>query len=88
MTGGLIQIVAYGTEDLFLTAKPQITFFKVVYRRYTNFSIESKEEYFVGGVDFGETVSCQISKNGDLLHKIYLNLHYQNVLQKIFLIPF
>ena len=79
MTGGLIQIVAYGTEDLFLTAKPQITFFKVVYRRYTNFSIESIEEHFNGRVDFGETVSCQISKNGDLLHKMYLKVDIPKV---------
>jgi hypothetical protein len=79
MTGGLIQIVAYGTEDLFLTAKPQITFFKVVYRRYTNFAIESTEEYFNGAVDFGETVSCQISKNGDLLHKMYLKVNIPRV---------
>lgn len=79
MTGGLIQIVAYGTEDLFLTAKPQITFFKVVYRRYTNFSIESMEESFNGRVDFGETVSCQIAKNGDLLHKMYLKVDIPRV---------
>ena len=48
MTGGLIQIVAYGAADVFLTGMPQITFFKIVYRRYTNFAIENIEQTFSG----------------------------------------
>jgi hypothetical protein len=44
--GGLIQLVAYGIQDLYITANPQITFFKVVYRRYTNFSIESIKQHY------------------------------------------
>ena len=38
MGGGLMQLVAYGAQDIYLTGNPQITFFKVVYRRHTNFS--------------------------------------------------
>ena len=67
MTGGLIQIVAYGTADIFLTGMPQITFFKLAYRRYTNFAIESIEQSFSGIADFGETLSCTFEKVGDLL---------------------
>ena len=36
MGGGLLQLVAYGAQDVYLTGNPQITFFKVVYRRHTN----------------------------------------------------
>ena len=46
MGGGLMQLVAYGAQDIYLTGNPQITFFKVVYRRHTNFSIESIEQTF------------------------------------------
>ena len=72
MGGGLMQLVAYGAQDIYLTGNPQITFFKVVYRRHTNFSIESIEQTFNGTADFGKKVSCTISRNGDLVHRIYL----------------
>ena len=67
-----MQLVAYGAQDIYLTGNPQITFFKVVYRRHTNFSIESIEQTFNGTADFGKKVSCTISRNGDLLHRVYL----------------
>ena len=72
MGGGLMQLVAYGAQDIYLTGNPQITFFKVVYRRHTNFSIESIQQTFNGTADFGKKVSCTISRNGDLVHRIYL----------------
>jgi len=74
MTGGLIQIVAYGTADIFLTGMPQITFFKLVYRRYTNFAIENIEQPFSGISNFGETISCTLDKVGDLVNTIYLKI--------------
>jgi hypothetical protein len=74
MTGGLIQIVAYGTADIFLTGMPQITFFKLVYRRYTNFAIENIEQPFSGISNFGETISCTLDKVGDLVNTIYLKV--------------
>ena len=67
-----MQLVAYGAQDIYLTGNPQITFFKVVYRRHTNFSMESIQQSFDGNADFGSSVSCTISRNGDLLYKIYL----------------
>ena len=72
MGGGLMQLVAYGAQDIYLTGNPQITFFKVVYRRHTNFSMEAIEQTFNGNPDFGKKVSCTISRNGDLIHRIYL----------------
>ena len=72
MGGGLLQLVAYGAQDVYLTGNPQITFFKVVYRRHTNFSIESIQQTFNGNPTLGQRVTCQISRNGDLVHKLYL----------------
>ena len=72
MGGGLLQLVAYGAQDVYLTGNPQITFFKVVYRRHTNFSIESIQQTFNGNASNGKRVTCQISRNGDLVHKLYV----------------
>ena len=72
MGGGLMQLVAYGAQDIYLTGNPQITFFKVVYRRHTNFSIESIQQTFSGTAKFGGQVVATISRNGDLIHKIYM----------------
>ena len=72
MGGGLLQLVAYGAQDIHLTGNPQITFFKVVYRRHTNFSIESIKQTFNGTADFGQEVSTNIQRNGDLIYKMYL----------------
>ena len=69
-----MQLVAYGAQDIYLTGNPQITFFKVVYRRHTNFSMESIEQTFNGTPDFGRKVVCTISRNGDLIHRVYLQV--------------
>ena len=74
MGGGLLQLVAYGAQDVYLTGNPQITFFKVVYRRHTNFSIESIQQSINGKFDWGNRVTCQISRNGDLVHKMYVEV--------------
>ena len=71
-SGGLMQLVAYGAQDIYLTGNPQITFFKVVYRRHTNFAMESIEQTFNGSANFGKKVQCTISRNGDLIHRVYL----------------
>ena len=72
MGGGLMQLVAYGAQDVYLTGNPQITFFKVVYRRHTNFAVEAIEQTFNGSVGLGKRVSCQITRNGDLITKMFL----------------
>ena len=74
MGGGLMQLVAYGAQDVYLTGNPQITFWKVTYRRYTNFSMESIEQTFNGQADFGRRVTCTISRNGDLAYRTYLQV--------------
>lgn len=70
--GGLMQLVAYGAQDIYLTGKPQITFWKAVYRRYTNFAIESIQQDVLGSPQFGVQVSVTISRNGDLLKRVWI----------------
>nr|AQV04380.1 major capsid protein [Prymnesium parvum DNA virus BW1] len=83
MAGGLMQLVAYGAQDVYLTGNPQITFWKVTYRRHTNFSIESIEQTFNGQADFGRRVTCTISRNGDLAHRIYLQVTLPEINQSL-----
>ena len=74
MAGALMQIVAYGAQDLFLTGTPEITYWKVSYRRHTNFAMESIEQTFQGQADFGRRVSAVLSRNGDLAYRTYLQV--------------
>ena len=74
MGGGLMQLVAYGAQDVYLTGNPQITFWKVTYRRHTNFAMEAIEQTFNGQADFGRRVQCTISRNGDLAYRTYLQV--------------
>jgi hypothetical protein len=75
MGGGLMQLVAYGAQDIYLTGNPQITFFKVVYRRHTNFAMEAVEQTINGTVgSSGAKVTATIARNGDLLGRMWLEL--------------
>ena len=81
--GGLMQLVAYGSQDIYLTGKPQITFFKSVYRRYTNFAIESIAQDVLGTPQFGGQVSVNIARNGDLLKRLWIEYSPQDLLDGI-----
>jgi len=83
MGGGLMQLVAYGAQDVYLTGNPQITFWKVTYRRYTNFAMESIEQTFNGQADFGRRVTCTISRNGDLAYRTYLQVTLPEINQQM-----
>ena len=74
MPGGLIQIASYGSQELTLTGNPQITYFRIVFRRYTNFGIRTVEIAFDNPVDFGSTSTLTIPKIGDLLTKTTLKI--------------
>jgi hypothetical protein len=69
-----MQLVAYGAQDIYLTGNAQITFFKVVYRRHTNFAVESVEQTFQGTPGFNKRVTCTISRNGDLISDVFLEV--------------
>tara|TARA_Y100000768_G_scaffold374284_1_gene343856 strand:+ start:1995 stop:3368 length:1374 start_codon:yes stop_codon:yes gene_type:complete len=74
MGGGLMQLVAYGAQDIYLTGNPQITFFKVVYRRHTNFAMEAIPQTFNGEITANSsTVTSVISRNGDLVGRMWLD---------------
>ena len=72
MGGGLMQLVAYGAQDIYLSGNPQITFFKVVYRRHTNFAVESIEQTYNGSAATSSKISVTVSRNGDLLSGVWI----------------
>ena len=69
-----MQLVAYGAQDIYLTGNPQITFFKVVYRRHTNFSMEAIEQTMNGTYSAGGSQTSTISRNGDLVYRLYVQM--------------
>lgn len=75
MGSGILQLASYGRQDMLFVNKPTITYFKIVYKRHTNFASESIPQQFNVKPDFGQRTSCVISDIGDLLGKIYLNIN-------------
>lgn len=78
-----MQLVAYGQQDMYLTGRPQISFWKVTYRRYTNFAVESIEQTFNGQADFGRRVTCVVARNGDLAYRTYLQVTLPEINQNL-----
>ncbi len=74
MTGGILQIVALGAEDIYLTSDPNVTFFKMVYRRHANFSKDELDLSFNNKLSFGKEGFVKLAHNGDLVHRIYLSI--------------
>ena len=74
MTGGLIQLVAVGVQDIYLIGNPQITFFKTVYKKYTNFSMESIQQPIAGRIDFGQQIEITIQRKGDLVKDVIFEI--------------
>jgi hypothetical protein len=73
-SGGLLQLVATGRQDIYLTGNPQTTWFKQVYRRYTNFSIETQRIPMETAIDFNKLITCTIPRSGDLLSQLMLEI--------------
>ena len=80
MGGGLIQLIVYGAQDIYLTGDPQITFWKSVYRRHTNFSIESIKQTILGSLNFGNQISVTVTRNADLLKQLWIQYNPQELL--------
>ena len=78
-----MQLVAYGAQDIYLTGQPQITFYKSVYRRHTNFAVESIQQTINGSVAAGARVSVTISRNGDLLKNVWIQYNPQQLLSGV-----
>ena len=81
MGGGLIQLVSYGVENMYLSGDPEITFFKIIYRRHTNFSTEPIQQFFKNTPNFNRKVTCTISKNGDLISDMYLYVTLPSIMK-------
>ena len=83
MAGGLMQLVAYGAQDLYLTGNPQITYFKTIYRRHTNFSMEYIPQYYRVLPSFSTTqrsqLTVKIDRNADLCHDSYVVFDVPNI---------
>ena len=83
MAGGLIQLVAVGIQDIYLIGNPEITFFKTVYKKHTNFSMESMQQPIEGRTDFGQQIEIPIQRKGDLIKDIIIEVllpYYQQVI--------
>ena len=74
MGGALLQLVAYGVQDIYLTGNPKMTYFKSVYRRHTNFSMESISQEFTGSNNFGGSLNLDLNRKGDLIHDMWLQI--------------
>jgi len=74
MAGGLMQLVAYGAQDVYLTGNPKVTFFQAVYKRHTNFAMENIEQTVNGTAGNSGRVSVTIARNGDLIADMYVEL--------------
>jgi hypothetical protein len=69
---GLLTLVSIGKENIFISAEPEITFFKIAYKRYTNYSIEQTPQYFKTTPDFGRKCTVNIGKTADLMGMSYI----------------
>ena len=74
MAGGLMQLVAYGAQDVYLTGNPEVTFFQAKYKRHTNFAMENIEQTVNGTAANSGRVSVTVARNGDLVGDMYLEL--------------
>jgi hypothetical protein len=80
MAGGLMQLVAYGAQDVYLTGNPKVTFFQAVYKRHTNFAMENIEQTVNGTAAASGRVSVTVARNGDLVGDMYLELKAEDSL--------
>ena len=74
MVGASAQLAAFGAADQYLSAQPQITYFKQIWRRYTQFAMEAIEQSWTGDVDFGKKATVSLSRAGDLVTEVWLQI--------------
>jgi hypothetical protein len=78
MGGGLLQLVAYGAQDAYLTGNPHITFWKILFKRHTNFAMEAFRVNFTGAPIYGQRVVAVVNRNADLVWKAYVEVTLPN----------
>lgn len=72
--GALMQLVAYGAQDVYLTGDPKVTFFQTAYKRHTNFSMETIQQTVAGGLTPGGLTSVTLARSGDLVGDMFVVL--------------
>lgn len=82
MSGALLQLVATGTQNVHFNVEPEVTFWRIVYKRYSNFAMESIQQNIIGTCDFGKNFSVQIARSGDLISKVYLEVELPEMITK------
>lgn len=78
MGGGLLQLVAYGAQDAYLTGNPHITFWKILFKRHTNFAMEAFRVNFTGAPVYGQRLVATVNRNADLVYKTYVEVTLPN----------
>lgn len=79
MGGALLDLVAKGGQDVYFICNPQMSFFKKVYQKHTNFSLEYKKYQLDGSIDFGKATTFTIPREGDLIKNIFLQIELPNL---------
>ena len=87
MAGGLMQLVAYGAQDVYLTGNPKVTFFQAVYKRHTNFAMEMIEQVVNGTVANDGRLSVTIARNGDLIGNMFIEMQPEDSLLGSLAVP-
>ena len=72
--GALMQLVAYGAQDVYLTGDPKVTFFQTAYKRHTNFAMETVQQTVAGNVGPGGLASVTLARSGDLVGDMFVVL--------------
>lgn len=86
MSGGLMQLVAIGAQDMYLSYNPEITFFDTAHKTYTNFALESMEQNFsAGAVGWGQQTSTNLARTGDLVNTMYIQLELPKLVKSDFI---
>ena len=83
MTAGLLQLAAKGPDDIFIIDDPQITFFKIVYRRHTNYCMYPNYLHFNKELDFGQESRCKLQFRGDIVSRLYFEIILPDIYMKL-----
>jgi hypothetical protein len=94
MSGGIVQLVATGAQDAWLTGKPEVSFFRSSYKRYTHYANSPERQLIQGNPSAGNISTIRLEKKGDLINYMYLiakdstgslipGINWTNVIDKI-----
>jgi hypothetical protein len=83
MSGGVVQLVAVGPQDAWLTGKPEVSFYRSNYKRYTHYSNSVERQVIQGTPIAGGISTIRFEKKGDLLSYVYLTVRDSNGAQMV-----